>query len=115
MADVQVAEGMLEVRLTLLERFFALHANVIVPLSAVRGVFIVNRPFAELRGLRWPGTGIPGVVALGTWRFGGGKDFVAIYGQQRAVEFDLVGCEFDRLLIGMPNPESVVDRLARIC
>lgn len=113
MADVQIAEGTLEVRLALWERICAVHGNISVPFSAVREVFIVSRPFAELRGIRWPGTGIPGVVALGTWRFGEGKDFFAIYGQQRAVEIDLVGCEFDRLLIGTPDPASVVDRLAQ--
>lgn len=113
MADVQVVEGRLEVQLAWWERICAVHGDFSVPLSAAREVYIVSGPFAELRGIRWPGTGFPGVIALGTWRFAEGRDFVALYGQQRAVEIDLVECEFARLLIGASNPETIVDRLAR--
>jgi hypothetical protein len=114
MAAVQIVDGMLEVRLGFWERIGAVHGNIAVPLSAVRAAYIVDRPFAALRGIRWPGTGIPGVVALGTWRWGGGRDFVALFGRQRAVEIELAGCEFDRLLIGAPDPESVIGAISRV-
>ena len=43
----------------------------------------------ELRGLRAPGTGIPGVIALGTWRSKGAKDFAAVYRGGPAVVVEL--------------------------
>ena len=43
------------------------------------GARAVEDPWAELRGIRSPGTGWPKRIALGTWRFSGGKDFVALY------------------------------------
>ena len=39
----------------------------------------VQQPFRELSGLRAPGTGLPGVIALGTWRGRGQKDFAALF------------------------------------
>ncbi len=52
----------------------------------------------ELRGIRAPGTGIPGVVAVGTRRGSFGKDFVAVHGKGSAVVVELDGAPFERLI-----------------
>ena len=113
MARLRIADGSLEVQLSPLERFGAFHGNITVPLSAVQSMQIVDHPFQQLRGIRAPGTGFPGVIALGTWRYSGGKDFVAVYDGQRGVVIDLDGTEFRRLVIGTPDPEAVLGRLGR--
>lgn len=51
------------------------------PLTAVRSVRAAGRAYSELRGIRAPGTGLPGAIALGTWRYRGGPDLVAVCGR----------------------------------
>jgi len=66
-----------------------------------------------LRGIRAPGTGIPGVIALGTRRFDGGKDFAAVRGDRSTVRVDLGdGSPFGRLVVSVDDPDSTV---AAIC
>lgn len=114
MARIEITNGSLEVQLTPLECLGGLHGSMVIPLSAIQGVRLVDRPFRALRGFRAPGTGFPGVIALGTWRYRGGKDFVAVYGKQAAIQLDLSGAEFDRLLISTPEPEAVLARIERL-
>jgi hypothetical protein len=62
----------------------------------------------ELRGMRAPGTGVPGQVALGTWRHRRGKDFVALYRGRPAVIVRLRGAPFQRLLVADDDADAVV-------
>ncbi len=65
---------------------------------------------AAVRGLRAPGTGVPGRVALGTWRRWHGKDFVAAYRHDPGVVIDLVDQPYDRVVISGPTPDWLLGR-----
>jgi hypothetical protein len=95
-----------------LEKVGALRGNVRVPASAVRAVRVTEQPFRELRGIRAPGTGLPGVTALGTWRHRGGKDFAALYRGGPAVIVELDGSGFNRLLVSAHDAARVRDELS---
>jgi len=85
-----------------------------IPLTAVRRARAVDNPWEELRGVRSPGTGWPRGIALGTWRFSGGKDFVAVYGRRKpAVVVDLVAVDFARLIVTTPAAEAVAEEINR--
>jgi hypothetical protein len=64
-------------------------------------------PWRALRGLRAPGTGLPGVIALGTWRRRGRKDFVALRGRGPGVVVHLRDGPFGRLLVSAGDAEAV--------
>jgi hypothetical protein len=102
----------LVVRMNDLEKLGALRREVRVPLRAVREVRVTDRPFQELRGIRAPGTGFPGVIAVGTWRYRGGKDFAVLYRGEPAVIVELEGAEFKRLLVSTHDAASLRDALA---
>jgi hypothetical protein len=97
----------LVVEMSEFERVEALHGDVRVPLAAVQAVRIVDDAWPELRGIRAPGTGIPGVIAVGTRRGSFGKDFAAVHGRERAVVVDLAGADYGRLVVTTPDAESV--------
>ena len=101
----------LVVRLNDLEKAGALRGDVRVPAAAVREVRVTQTPFRELRGMRAPGTGWPGVIALGTWRGGGGKDFAALYRGGPAVIVELDNAEYRRLLVSAQNAADVAETL----
>jgi hypothetical protein len=94
-----------------IEKMGALRSHVRVPAAAVRSVRVSERPFRELRGIRAPGTGIPGVVALGTWRYRDGKDFVAVYRGGPALVVELDGAPFARLIVSSHDAARLRDDL----
>ena len=107
-----VVEGTdIVVKLSSLEKLGALRGNFRVPRSALREARVSENPWSELRGIRAPGTGFPGVIALGTRRGGGGRDFTAVYRRRPAVVLELEGAVFDRLVLSVDHPDEVVARL----
>ena len=83
----------LVVGLSWLEKLGAFRGDVRVPLRAVRS----------------PGTGVPGVIALGTRHYAGGRDFAALRGRGPAVRVDLDGqSTFARLVVSVRDTRSTV-------
>jgi len=95
-----------------LEKAGALHGDVRVPAAAVKDVRVTQKPFREVRGIRAPGTGFPGVVALGTFRAREGKDFAAVYRGGPAVVVELDGSEYRRLIVSAHDAADVVAALS---
>jgi hypothetical protein len=57
--------------------------------------------------MRAPGTGLPGVIALGTRRYKGGRDFVAVYGRSReAVVVEFKAGPYGRFVVTDPDAEQ---------
>jgi len=106
-----VHDGEVEVHLSALEKVGALHGEVRVPLSAVVGAHAVDNPWPELRGIRAPGTGLPGEIMLGTCRGSFGKDFAAVYRHKPAVVVELQGEEYQRLIVTAEDPEATLREL----
>ena len=109
MARIDIYEGMLVLRLSFVERRTGfVRGDAQIPLSAIRAVRTVDDPWAELRGMRSPGTTLWKSLAVGTWRFPGGKDFVALHGHSPGVVVDLTGLEFARILYSSRDAEADV-------
>ncbi|MEA2231969.1 MAG: hypothetical protein QOD83_1785 [Solirubrobacteraceae bacterium] len=107
MATLAPDDDSLLLRLSTLEKLGALHGDIRAALSAVQAIDAVQNPFRELRGIRAPGNGLPGQIALGTWRYRGGKDFVAIYRGKPGVIVRLRGTPFQRLLVSADEPDAM--------
>jgi hypothetical protein len=111
-----VVEGNeLVVRLTVSEKVTALHANVRVPLSAVRKVSVPDNIWIELRGWRMAGIAIPGLVATGTRRHGLGYDFTAVHRQRPTVQVDLNGPpRWQRIVVSVDHGVDAHTEAARV-
>lgn len=107
MASLTVEGGRLLLRLRPLERLKSVHGDISVPLSAVRAIRVTEDVWAELQGIRAPGTGLPGVVAVGTRRGSFGKDFTAVHGRGRGVVVEIDDCPFRRLIVTVSDPDAV--------
>jgi hypothetical protein len=102
MVTLLLDHSRLELVLSPTERLLASHrSNIRVERSSIVKVQLTDDPWAWLRGARSRGTAISGTVAMGTWRFASGDDFVAIRRRGRpGVAIDLEGDEdFQRLLV----------------
>ena len=106
MATLAVEGADLVVRLSWPEKIGGMHGDVRVPVSAVRSVTVEDRPWGLIRGIRGPGAGIAGVIALGTRRYSHARDFTVVYGNRPVVRIELdETAPFARLLIRVPSPE----------
>jgi hypothetical protein len=114
-AAIRIQGPDLVVRLSRKEQLGAFHGDVRVPVAAVRSVRVSDDAWSELRGMRAPGTGWPGRIALGTRRGGsGGKQFAAVYGKRRAVVIDLEGAAYSRLIISLRDPDGVAAQIRTV-
>jgi hypothetical protein len=114
MAHLGIEGDELVLDLSGMEKLEGLHRDIRVPVSTVREVRWTDDPWSELRGIRAPGTGMPGVVAVGTRRGRAIKDFAAIHGQGPAVVVELEGAEYGRLVVTEENAESAAADLKRL-
>jgi hypothetical protein len=107
MASLIVEGADLVVKMAEIEKFEAMHTDLHVPLATVRSVRVVEDAWPELRGIRAPGTGIPGVIAVGTRRGSFGKDFAVVHGRETAVVVELAGAAYSRLIVTTADAENV--------
>lgn len=115
MAGLVIRGEELIVALTPLERVAALRGDVRVALGSVRTVAVEPDPWCALRGIRAPGTGLPGVISYGVRRLTGDRpDFAAVLGRGPGVSVQLAPpCRFARLIVTVPDPESTVAAVSR--
>lgn len=111
-AEVLVEGDALRFRLSALEKLGAVRGDILIPLVTVTAVRVSDDPWSELRGIRAPETGLPGVISLCTRRGKGIRDFAAVYGRaHRAVVVETGGAQFDRLVISREDAEETAQRI----
>jgi hypothetical protein len=111
-ANLVITGDTLTVQMSLGEKAEALHRDLTVPRSAVTGVRIVEDGLAEVHGLKMPGTGIPGVIMVGTWLSSEGSTFAVCHGRGPAIVIDLAGQHVDRIIMTVPNAEQALSDLS---
>jgi len=99
------------VRLKALEKAEAVHGEVRVPLRSVKNVEVLDDAIAAVHGFR-VGTGIPGWVAIGTFTSRNSHIFAVVHHETpRGVRVELEGAQYDELIVGCDDPESVAAAL----
>ena len=112
MASLRVHSDRLEVHLTPAEKSLSLRRDdIVVQRESIRQVAITDDPWIWIRGIRAPGSLIPLVLAVGTWKFHGGKDFLAVKNKRQAVVIDLVDEEFARLILTTKHAPDLIASL----
>lgn len=113
MVTLLLDSAQLEVVLSPIERALSFRsAGVRVDRSAIVKVQLTDDAWTWLRGVRAPGTHIPGVLAIGTWRSTGATDFAIIRRHRPAVVIDLDGHpEFQRIVLTTRHGLELVQAL----
>jgi len=116
MADLRIDGNELVLHLSAAEKLEGVHGDLRAPLSAVRGVEILDdahEPVGIHAGLKI-GTRLPGVVEVGTI-LGPLKLFAAVHRDTpRGLRIRLEGTSYDEWIVGCADPESVAARLAQV-
>lgn len=101
------------IHLSALEKLGAFSGDIRVPLASVVDAVVEPDPWSSLRGIRAPGTGIPGVIACGTRVYRGGRDFALVRGRRPALRIDLAPpSRYARLLVTVDDPAAALAALS---
>lgn len=111
MAELHRIGDEVQVRLSTIEKIAALRGDLRVPVSAVTRVDVVDTPLTAVTGVRAPGLHWPGRTKIGTWRRRDGKTFAVARSGVPAVQVDLAGQRFDRLVVSVGDADEVAATL----
>ena len=73
----------------------------------IEGIFIATEP----KGLRAPGTHIPGVLVAGTFHQDGERVFWDVHDAAKAVVIELADEKYQRLVIEVDDPRETAERI----
>ncbi|MFU8947212.1 hypothetical protein ACLRGF_10830 [Mycetocola zhadangensis] len=112
MARLHLHPDRLEIALSTAEKTLSLRKdNIIIPRSAIRSATLTDDPWIWVRGIRAPGAAIPLTLAVGQWKFHGGKDFLVLKGTKPSVVIDIADEEFSRVIITTKHGLELVAKL----
>ena len=97
------------------EKFWGFHNSPRAKISDIVSIEKVENfwKYSGWRGLRAPGTGIPNVVGLGTWRKLGFKTFAAVYKKEPGYRIVLKNNEFESWLFSSPELPSDLNKFLK--
>ena len=112
MPQTTVTDPALVADLTKLEGLAALTKSLSIPRSGITSARIDEEVLKHL-GFRAPGTGLPGVIAAGTFYKQGDRQFVYWHKGETPIVVELEHEKYDRLVIGLEaeTAEAVVAEL----
>ncbi|MDA3723402.1 hypothetical protein, partial [Limosilactobacillus fermentum] len=81
------------------------------PWRHVTGIFRDQGAFEEHKGLRLPGTAIPGLYYAGSFFYDGQCRFYNVRRNTPIVVITLINEGYDRLILSVENPATVIERV----
>jgi hypothetical protein len=109
MARVSIEAGELVVDVEGLDKLWALKSRLSIPLANVRGATLDPGMVRERKGVRAPGTHVPGVIVAGTFHHEGERVFWDVRDAAKAVVIELDDEQFARLVVQVEDPAATVD------
>ncbi|MFJ5990586.1 hypothetical protein [Lentzea sp. NPDC092896] len=108
MATISVQGQDLVVEMNGLDKLWSLKSKLTIPLAHVRGATVDPGILGEPKGVRAPGTHLPGVITAGTFHQDGEKVFWAVRDGRKAVVVELADEHYTRLVVEVDDPRAVV-------
>ena len=89
----------------------AAHGDQAFPRNAISGVRAVPDCIAEVHGLKWAGTELPG-IRVGSFHQDQRVTFAVCHGRKPGIVIDLANSKYDRVILTVENPEEIAARLS---
>lgn len=112
MVELVIEGGTLHLEVKGIDKLWALKSSLAIPLEHVRGA----RRDPEVarvwnKGLRAPGTHIPGVIVAGTFYQHGKRIFWDVHRAANTIVIELADERYDQLIVEVADPAAVVARI----
>jgi hypothetical protein len=111
MARLLIADDTVTIDMSGGERFEAAHGDQTFPRNAITGVRAVPDCIAEVHGLKWAGTELPG-IRVGSFHDADRVTFAVCHGYNPGIVVDLANSKYDRVILTVENPEDIAARLS---
>jgi hypothetical protein len=111
MAELRIDGDMIDLNLTAMEKVEGMHRNLRVPRAAVVAAWQVPDGTIEVQGLKIKGSGLTGVLKVGTFMDQGHLVFAVAHRGRPAVVIELAGQHFGRLVVSVDDPAQVIAAL----
>lgn len=108
MARVSIDDTDLIIEIEGMDKLWALQSRLTIPLANVRGATADPGIAKDPKGLRAPGTHLPGVITAGTFHADGERVFWDVRDPAGAVVVELRDERFARLVIEVTDPRATV-------
>ncbi|MGW7295554.1 hypothetical protein ACWGIB_24575 [Streptomyces xiamenensis] len=108
MALVRIDGDDLVVVIEGLHKVWALKSSLTIPLAHVRGATADPGMIAEPKGIRAPGTRVPGLITAGTFHLNGEKVFWDVRDPAKTVVVELADQDYARLVLQVEDPRATV-------
>lgn len=113
MVEVTLNGDQLHLEVKGLDKLWSFRSRLELPVAHVRAV----RADPEIakgwwKGIRAPGTSIPGVIRAGTFHQDGKRIFWDVHDPANTIVIELHDDEFDALVVEVADPAAVVAKLA---
>jgi hypothetical protein len=108
MVEVSIKDDNFVFRIKGITKVFALRSSLTVPIKNVVGVNATLGAMKMPKGLRAPGTAIPGLIYAGTFYSGSDKVFWDVRHAKKAIVIKLKNEDFKQLVVEVENPAEAV-------
>lgn len=110
MAQIQLMDTGIKVKLSVWEKIGALHGDLFIPVTSLRGAVLAEKSWYRGLGARIPGTFVPFLAIYGTYRWKN-RDFAAWHRGQQVLQLNLSGKPYSRLFIGVADAAALADEI----
>lgn len=111
MVEIQTSNDELRLEVLRMHKVWALKSRLHFPLSSVQSARTDPELAQRPRGLRAPGTYIPGLITAGTFYTDKMRWFWDVCDPNNAVVIELNGEKYQVLVVEVENPEQVVAQI----
>lgn len=111
MAHLLITDDAITIDMSRGERFEAAHGDQTFLRSTISGVRAVPDCIAEVHGLKWAGTELPG-IRVGSFHEDQRVTFAICHGHKPGIVIDLANSKYDRVVLTVDNPEEIAARLS---
>ncbi len=112
MVDVSISGDNLELRVHGADKLWALKSSLEIPLRHIAGIRAdLSIAHAWWRGIRLPGTNIPGVLTAGTFYQHGKRVFWDVHDPENTVVIGLRDERYDELIVEVADPQITVEQI----
>ena len=105
MTEVRIEDGKLIVEVIGWDKIWTLKRSLTIPLEHVADVHPTHE---ALRGIRAPGTYIPGVITAGTFHVDADKVFWDVHNPAKAITVELRHDRYAQLIIEVADPTAAI-------
>jgi len=123
LVDLQISNGILELRMRGLDKLWAFKDSIQIPLASIETARTdAERARAGPEGVRNPGTSIAGVIRAGTFTAGVNRTFWDVHNPDHAISIKLrnpqdffaeIEDRYDEFIVEVENPADTVERINR--